>query len=116
PAVDLEGALAALGTASIEWKIDGARVQVHKSEGDVRVFTRRLNQGTAAVPEIVEAVRALPARQLILDGETIALAKDGAPLPFQVTMRRFGRKLEVERLRAELPLAAVFFRCPRIDV
>ena len=59
PAVDLEGALAALGTASIEWKIDGARVQVHKSEGDVRVFTRSLNEVTAAVPEIVEAVRAL---------------------------------------------------------
>ena len=115
PAVDLEGALAALGTASIEWKIDGARVQVHKSERDVRVFTRSLNEVTAAVPEIVEAVRALPARELILDGETIALAKDGAPLPFQVTMRRFGRKLEVERLRAELPLAAFFFDCLRLD-
>ena len=111
PAEDVASALAALGTASLEWKVDGARVQVHKSGDDVRVFTRSLNDVSAAVPEIIEAMRTLPARELILDGETIALAPGGAPLPFQVTMRRFGRKLDVAQLRAELPLAVFFFDC-----
>ena len=115
PTEDVASALAALGRASLEWKIDGARVQVHKSGAEVRVFTRSLKDFSAAVPEIVEAVRALPARELILDGETIALGSDGAPLPFQVTMRRFGRKLDVEKLRADLPLAVFFFDCLRLD-
>ena len=115
PTEDVASALAALGRASLEWKIDGARVQVHKSGAEVRVFTRSLNDFSAAVPEIVAAVRALPARELILDGETIALGSDGAPLPFQVTMRRFGRKLDVEKLRADLPLAVFFFDCLRLD-
>ncbi len=66
---------------------------------------------TASVPEIVEALQAVPARELILDGEAVALAAGGAPHPFQVTMRRFGRKLDVERMRAELPLAVLFFDC-----
>ena len=106
---------ARLGTAALEWKVDGARVQVHKAGDEVRVYTRTLNDVTASVPEIVEAVRGLPARELVLDGEAIALAPGGAPQPFQMTMRRFGRKLDVERLRAELPLAAFFFDCLRRD-
>ncbi len=115
PAGDVAAALAALGTAALEWKLDGARVQVHKAGDDVRVFTRNLNDVTAAVPEIVAAVRPLAARELVLDGETIALAANGAPRPFQETMRRFGRKLEVERLRAKLPLAVFFFDLLRRD-
>jgi len=75
----------------------------------VRVFSRQLNDVTQAVPEVVEAVRRLPLHDAILDGEAIALRSDGTPLPFQVTMRRFGRKLEVESLRTELPLASFFF-------
>jgi DNA ligase-1 len=73
------------------------------------VFSRQLNDVTPAVPEVVEAVRRLPLRDAILDGEAIALRPDGTPLPFQVTMRRFGRRLDVERLRADLPLAPFFF-------
>jgi DNA ligase-1 len=113
PVDDVAGAIAALGTSALEWKIDGARVQVHKSGDEVRVFTRSLKDVTAAVPEVVAAVQALPARELILDGETIALAPGGAPQPFQITMRRFGRKLDVEHLRSELPLAVFFFDCLR---
>jgi len=112
-AVDVVDALEQLGTASFEWKVDGARIQVHKNGAQVRVFTRGLNEVTAAVPEIVEAVQGLPARELILDGEAVAIGKAGAPRPFQETMRRFGRKLDVERLRAELPLAGYFFDCLR---
>ncbi len=108
-ATDLDAALDELGEASLEWKIDGARVQIHRSGDDVAVFTRLRNDVTSAVPEIVETMRTLPARELILDGEAIALRGDGRPLPFQTTMRRFGRRLEVEALRAELPLATFAF-------
>jgi DNA ligase-1 len=115
PAQDIAEALARLGTAALEFKLDGARVQVHKAGDDVRVFTRNLNDVTAAVPEIVEAVRAAPARELILDGEAIALAAGGAPQPFQVTMHRFGRKLDVDALRVALPLSVFFFDVLRFD-
>lgn len=102
-------ALEELGEAAFEWKLDGARVQAHKSGGDVVVFSRSLNDVTRAVPEIVEDVRAMPARDLILDGEVIGLQPDGRPQPFQITMRRFGRKLDVDRMRAELPLTSFWF-------
>jgi DNA ligase-1 len=115
PAEDVAEALGELGEAALEWKLDGGRIQVHKAGGDVRVFTRRLNDVTAALPEIVEAVRALPARELILDGEALALHPDGRPRPFQVTMQRFGRRLDVEALRAELPLRPFFFDCLYAD-
>jgi DNA ligase-1 len=115
PADDIAAAMAKLGTAALEWKIDGARVQVHKAAGEVKVYTRALKDVTDSVPEIVEALQALPAEELILDGEAIALAADGTPLPFQVTMRRFGRKLDVEAMRTELPLAAYFFDCLHVD-
>jgi DNA ligase-1 len=115
PADEIGDALAQLGSAALEWKLDGARVQVHKSGDDIRIFTRSLNDVTRAAPEIVEAVRALPARDLILDGETIALRRDGSPQSFQMTMRRFGRKLDVARMRTELPLSVQFFDCLHRD-
>jgi len=111
PAADMNEALAKLGCAALEVKLDGARVQVHRAGGDLRIFSRQLNDVTASLPEIVEAVRALPAETLIVDGEVIALGEGGHPLPFQVTMRRFGRKSDVETLRAELPLSLYLFDC-----
>jgi DNA ligase-1 len=104
-------ALASFGETAFEFKLDGARVQVHKAGTDVRVFSRSLRDVTAAVPEVVAAVRALPVSDLILDGEVLALQPDGAPLPFQETMRRFGRRLDVDRLLTELPLTPFFFDC-----
>ena len=115
PAEDVSEALERLGEAALELKLDGARVQVHKAGDEVRVYSRRGNDVTAAVPELVETVQALPARQLLLDGETIALRPDASPLPFQVTMRRFGRKLDVHRLRGELPLTSFFFDLLHLD-
>jgi len=103
-------ALKDLGRALLEWKLDGARIQVHKSGSEVRVFTRNLNDVTARVPEVLTALKDVPS-SLILDGEAIALRSDGRPHPFQVTMRRFGRKLDVEALRGELPLSVFFFDC-----
>src|SRR6185436_10452560 len=103
PAEDVAAALKDLGRALLEWKLDGARIQVHKSGSEVRVFTRNLNEVTVRVPEVVTALKDV-ASSLILDGEAIALRSDGRPHPFQVTMRRFGRKLDDEALRRELPL------------
>lgn len=106
---DVAAALDDLGEAALEFKFDGARVQVHRSGDDVLVFSRSLNNVTSAVPEIVEAVRALPATDLILDGEALSLTPDRRPQPFQVTARRFGRKLDLDRMRAELPLTPFWF-------
>jgi DNA ligase 1 len=114
-AEDVGEALRQLGTAAFEYKLDGARIQAHKEANDVRIFTRYLNDVTAAVPEIVEAVRGFPIRSLILDGEALACHPDGRPQPFQATMRRFGRKLEIDRLRASIPLYPFFFDCVYID-
>jgi len=114
-AADLPDAMDALGEAVLEWKLDGARIQVHRQDDRVAVYTRSLNEVTAAVPEVVEAVRGLPARELVLDGEVIALGPAGRPLPFQETMRRFGRKRDVESLRTELPLAPFFFDLLLLD-
>jgi DNA ligase-1 len=67
------------------------------------------------VPEIVEAMHGVTARELILDGEAIALHPGGAPQPFQVTMRRFGRTVDVATMRESLPLSVFFFDCLRVD-
>ncbi|HUF36102.1 MAG TPA: ATP-dependent DNA ligase, partial [Gemmatimonadales bacterium] len=108
-------ALAELGEAALEYKLDGARVQIHRDGDDVRVYSRRLNEVTPAVPEIVDAVRGLAAREAILEGEAIALRPDGTPHPFQTTMRRFGRRLEVERVRESLPLTLFLFDLLQLD-
>ncbi|WP_433463771.1 ATP-dependent DNA ligase [Spirillospora sp. CA-128828] len=74
--------------AAVEWKLDGIRAQVHVSGGEVRVFTRTLDEITSRLPEVVEAVRGLPVREAVFDGELIALRPDGRPHPFQVTAAR----------------------------
>ncbi|WP_437276564.1 ATP-dependent DNA ligase [Sorangium sp. So ce375] len=112
---DIATALGELRAMALEWKIDGVRVQVHKAGGEVRVFSRGLGAVTKAVPEIVEVVRALPVRSVVLDGEAITCRADGAPHPFQVTMRRFGRTHDAAALRAELPLRALFFDVLHLD-
>ena len=100
----------------LEYKVDGVRVQVHRLGEDVRVFTRKLNEVTAAVPELVEAALALPVSGgVILDGEAIALTSDGRPAPFQTTMRRFGRRLNVDDMRRRLPLSPFYFDCLHLN-
>ena len=108
-AEDVDEAIADLGEAALEFKLDGARIQAHKSGDQVAIFSRALNDVTPAIPEIVEAVRALPARDLILDGEVISIQPDRRPQPFQVTARRFNRKIDVDKMRAELPLTPFWF-------
>jgi DNA ligase-1 len=111
-AKDTDEALEVLqGDVAFEWKMDGARIQVHKQGDLVRIFTRGLNEVTAAIPEIAEQARSFAADELVLDGEAIAFAASGRPHPFQTTMRRFGRKLDVARLQQELPIRAFYFDC-----
>ncbi|QAY58618.1 ATP-dependent DNA ligase [Microbacterium protaetiae] len=89
-ATSVAEAVAITGEASVEYKLDGARIQVHRHGDDVRVYTRSLADITHRVPEIVAAVRELPVHDVILDGETLSLGEDGTPRPFQDTMARFG--------------------------
>ena len=114
-APDVAAALAKAGEAAVEWKLDGARIQVHRSGEQVGVFTRSLDDITARVPEVVEAALALPVRAAVLDGEAIALAPDGRPRPFQVTGGRVAGRLDVERLRREVPLTPFLFDVMHLD-
>jgi DNA ligase-1 len=115
-ASDVAAAYARLGgELAIEYKLDGARIQLHKQGGEVRIYTRRLNDVAASLPEIVELAQSLPAQELVLDGEAIALDASGRPRPFQQTMRRFGRKLDVAAMRARMPMQAYFFDCLRLE-
>jgi DNA ligase-1 len=114
-AADVGEALSEIsGEIAFEWKMDGARIQVHKVDQEVRIYTRGLNEVTAAIPEVVDSVRGFAERTLVLDGEAIAFDSAGRPHPFQITMRRFGRKLNVEASRSALPIQAFFFDCLRL--
>jgi DNA ligase 1 len=104
-----------LGEAGWEYKIDGARVQIHKSGERVVVFSRNLLDVTRSVPEVADFAGRLPMESAILEGEVIALAPDGAPLPFQTTMRRFGRIKGVSRTRGEIPLTLFLFDLLYLD-
>jgi DNA ligase-1 len=111
----VDDALARISPASVEWKLDGARIHAHRLGEEVRVFTRNLADSTHRVPEIVEAMRALEVESVVLDGEAIALREESRPQPFGVTMSRFGSHLEVDRLRGATPLTAFFFDCLHLN-
>lgn len=100
------------GETSVEWKLDGARIQVHRLENEVVVYTRNLNDITTRMPEVVEAVLGLPVTAVVLDGEAMALREDGTPQPFQETMSRFGTE---ERAIAEVPVVPFFFDVLHLD-
>ena len=114
-AADLEGALERFRPAIVEWKLDGARLQVHLAGDEVRAFTRNLAEITDRVPELVQVVRTLDVDSAILDGEAIALEPDGRPRPFQVTMSRFGSRVAVEALRRTVPLSLLVFDVLHLD-
>jgi DNA ligase 1 len=112
---DVGSALGQLGAGSVEWKLDGARIQAHRLGDEVRLFTRNLADITDRVPEIVDALRALETSAFVLDGEAIALRGNGRPEPFQVTMSRFGTKASADEARRSTPLSAFFFDCLHVD-
>ncbi|MGL5866738.1 MAG: ATP-dependent DNA ligase [Dermatophilaceae bacterium] len=97
------------GAIVVDGKLDGIRVQVHRRDGAVTVFTRSLDDITDRVPEVVEAVAGLPGGDLVLDGEAIVIRRDGRPAPFQVTGARTASSADVSRLRVEVPLTTYLF-------
>lgn len=111
-ATSVAEALTATGRASLEWKLDGARIQVHRDGDEVRAFTRNLNDVTVRVPEIVNVVRAFPARTFVLDGEAIGLREDALPRRFQDTMSRFGTD---DATNHSMTLAPFFFDVLHLD-
>ncbi len=108
-AESIPAALGEIGNAAIEWKYDGARVQIHKDKGKIRIFSRRLENVTASLPEIVQAAKSIQAESAILDGEAVAAGSDGRPLAFQQILKRFRRKYNVQKLAAQIPLRLYLF-------
>jgi len=105
------------GAMAFEYKLDGARIQIHKSDGEVRVYSRRLTDVTDSLPEIVELVRKeVKTEQAILEGEVIAMSKDRAsPLLFQHLMRRFRRVHEIDQTAKEIPIELQLFDVIYLD-
>jgi ATP-dependent DNA ligase I len=114
-ATDVADAMSRLGEAAVEWKLDGVRVQVHRSGSDVSVWTRSLDEITERVPEVVEAALTLPVRDVVLDGEAIALRPDGRPRPFQQTGSRVSSRVDVTAARAAAPLSTYVFDVLHVD-
>ena len=114
---DVDEALAAhRGRSALEFKYDGARIQLHRDGDGVAVWTRRLSDVTRSLPDVVAiARRDLGHAPFILDGEVLALDPAGRPLPFQELMRRFRRVHGVDALVQEMPLALYFFDCLMAD-
>lgn len=103
------------GGAYVDGKLDGIRLQAHRDGDDVRLFTRSLDDITDRLPEVVEAVLALPAQQLVIDGEAIALDPSGRPRPFQETASRTMSSSGVDALRAQVPVTPYFFDLLHLD-
>ncbi len=106
PATDVATALEATGPASVEWKLDGARIQAHRHDGDVRIFTRNLNEITERLGSVAALVAELPGGDLVLDGEALGVDDEGAPRRFQDTMGDFGADAPTGRGHG---LSAYFF-------
>jgi len=104
------------GATALEYKYDGARIQIHKDGKRVRIWSRRLSEVTRSVPEIAAlAKNELAGDSFILDGEVVAMGKDGRPFPFQDLMRRFRRIHGIEAAAAEIPLSLYLFDCLYFD-
>lgn len=101
---------------AFEQKIDGAKVQIHKSDDEVKIFSRRLTGVTESIPEIVESIRkGIKARDAILEGEVVALDKTGRPMPFQYILKRFRRERDVGKMVREVPLGLYLFDLLYLD-
>ncbi len=98
-------ALTEMGSIAVEWKFDGARVQIHKDGSKITIFSRRLENVTSSLPDLVRSVKThVKANTAILDGESVALGKDKRPMAFQEILRRFRRKYDVSETAAAIPL------------
>ncbi|QSG07882.1 ATP-dependent DNA ligase LigA [Halapricum desulfuricans] len=109
------GALEDWGTAAVEVKYDGARVQVHYDGESVRLFSRNMEEVTDPLPEVVAFLERELDAPAILDGEVVAVDEDGDPLPFQEVLRRFRRKHDVARAREDVTVRLRAFDCLHAD-
>lgn len=101
----IKEAVKEMGSVAAEWKFDGARVQIHKNGSDVTIYSRRLENVTSSLPDIVRSVRSnVTAKSSILDGEAVALGKDKRPMAFQEILKRFRRKYDISATALEIPL------------
>lgn len=107
-AESVESAIKDIGEVAVEWKFDGTRVQIHYSDGKVTIFSRRLENVTHALPDVVNMVVERVESGVILDGEAVAV-KDGRPLPFQNILRRFRRKHEISKAMEKIPIIVNLF-------
>jgi DNA ligase-1 len=104
------------GVSALEYKLDGARIQIHKSGDTVRIFSRRLTDVTESLPETTDAVRrTVKSTHAILEGEVVAVDQDGAPLPFQHLMRRFKRVRGVAQAAEAIPVQLYLFDALYVD-
>src|SRR3982075_2150302 len=103
------------GQTAIEYKLDGARIQIHRKGDRIRIFSRRLSDVTESLPEIVEIAKSPPASEFLLEGEVVAVDADGKPLPFQDLMRRFRRVHDIEAAQEEIPLKLYLFDLLHLD-
>jgi DNA ligase-1 len=100
------------GKTALEYKYDGARVQIHKDREQTRIWSRRLTEVTQSLPEIADIARnQLKGDSFILDAEVVATGSDGRPFPFQELMRRFRRVHDIETAAGEIPLSLYLFDC-----
>ncbi len=111
----IPAAIGEIGMAAVEWKYDGARVQIHKEGNAVRIFSRRLENVTASLPEIVQVARKIRSESAILDGEAVAVGGDGRPMAFQEILKRFRRKYDIAKLAAKIPLRLFLFDLIYLD-
>ena len=104
------------GKTALEYKLDGARIQIHMSNGEVRIFSRRLTDVTKSLPEIVALARnEVKAKEVILEGEVIAVGDDGRPLPFQHLMRRFKRIHGIDEIAKKIQVEFYLFDILYVD-
>ena len=106
----IESAINDIGKIAVEWKFDGARVQIHKNRDEIKIFSRRLEDVTTSLPDIVKAVKErVKSESVILDGEAVAIDENGRPRAFQEILKRFRRKYDVEMAVKSIPLTLNLF-------
>ncbi|MHA1617390.1 MAG: ATP-dependent DNA ligase [Candidatus Njordarchaeales archaeon] len=104
------------GKTAFEYKFDGARVQIHVKDGEVKIFSRRLTDVTKSLPDVVEIVKkGLRAREAVVEGEVVAIGENDKPLPFQHLMRRFRRVREISKMIHEIPVKLYLFDILYLD-
>lgn len=100
---------------ALEHKLDGIRIQVHRKDDKIKIFSRHLKDMTAHFPELVTTAKGIPVKQFILDGEAIGIDEKGRPVPFQILARRTTRKRDIAQMQREIPILPQFFDALYVD-